>query len=147
MDRMELTRTIAAPIDRVFNAVADISQFSKALPHIVKVEFLSAQKSGLGARFRETRLMKGKEYENELEVTEYVANQRVRLVADTHGTVWDTLFTVKSAGDKTVLTMTMDTRSKKVISALMVFLISGMVKKAIAKDLELVKAYCEQASL
>ena len=35
MSRMILTRTIDAPVDLVFQAVADIRQFSQALPHIV----------------------------------------------------------------------------------------------------------------
>jgi hypothetical protein len=38
--------------------VADITEFSRALPHIVKVD-------------------------------EFVPNEKVRMVANTHGTVWD----------------------------------------------------------
>ena len=41
MPRMTVTRTIDAPVDLVFNTVADISQFSQAIPHIVNVEFLT----------------------------------------------------------------------------------------------------------
>src|SRR6185295_361887 len=89
--RLVVMRTIDAPIDVVFRTVADITQFSRALPHIVKVEFLSDARLGAGTRFRETRLMKGKENVTELEVTEYVENDRVRLVADNHGVVWDSV--------------------------------------------------------
>ena len=97
MSRITVTRTIDAPLDVVFRTVADIRQFSKALPRIVKFEFLSEVKSGVGTRFRETRLMKGKEATTELEVTEFIENDRIRLVADDHhGTVWDTLFAVKA---------------------------------------------------
>jgi hypothetical protein len=98
MTRTTVTRFIHAPIDRVFNTVADIRLFSQAIPHIVNVEFLSDAKSGVDTRFRETRVMKGKKVTTELEVTEYVENSHVRLVADSHGTVWDSLFTVNPNG-------------------------------------------------
>jgi uncharacterized protein YndB with AHSA1/START domain len=94
MPRTVITRDIGAPREKVFRAVADIGQFSQAIPQIVRVELLSDVTSGLGARFRETRLMNGKEIPTELTVTEYVANERIRLVAESHETVWDSLFVV-----------------------------------------------------
>ena len=96
MTRTTIIRLIDAPLDKVFKTVSDISQFSQAIPHIMKIEYLSDKKNGVGTRFRETRLMKGKEAVTELEVTEYIENERVRFVADSHGTVWDTVFTVKA---------------------------------------------------
>jgi ribosome-associated toxin RatA of RatAB toxin-antitoxin module len=57
MSFSSVTRTIDAPIDVVFATVSDINNFSKAVPHITKVEFLSEQKTGVGARFEETREM------------------------------------------------------------------------------------------
>lgn len=144
MSRMIVTRTIKAPVEVVFKTVSDINHFSKAVPHIVKVEFLSNVKSGLGTRFRETRLMKGKEATTELEVTEFVVNDRVRLVAESNGTVWDSLFVVKPESGQTLLTMTMDAKTDKLISKIINFLISGMVKKTVEKDMDAVKAFCEK---
>jgi carbon monoxide dehydrogenase subunit G len=139
-----VTRTITAPIDRVFETVADIKQFSQAVPQIVKVEFLSAQQSGVGTRFRETRLMKGKETATELEVTELVKNDHIRLVADTHGTVWDSIFQVKRAGDATALTLTMHARPAGLLPRVMMLLIRGMVQRALEADMDSVKQYCER---
>ncbi len=82
MSRMTIKRTIHAPVDLVFRTVSDINNFSKAIPHIVSAEILSDTKSGVGTRFRETRLMNGKEATTELEVTEFVDNDRVRIVAE-----------------------------------------------------------------
>jgi len=67
--RLIVVRTIDAPMEIVFRTVADITQFSRALPHIVTVEFLSASRVGVGTRFRETRMMNGKQNVTELEVT------------------------------------------------------------------------------
>ena len=85
--------------------------------------------------------------ETELEVTEHVQNDRIRLLADDHhGTVWDTLFTVVDADDgSTILTMTMDATSKTWLARIMVFLVAGMVRKAVERDMDGVKAFCEGA--
>lgn len=139
-----VTKAIAAPIDVVFKTVSDINLFSKAVPHIVNVEFLSPAKSGVGTRFRETRLMRGKKAETELEITEFVENNRVRYVADSHGTVWDTVFTVEPDRDYTLLTMTMDAKAKKLLPKIMNRLIRGMVQKAVEQDMDAVKSFCEQ---
>ena len=98
MSRIIVTRTIDAPIDLVFQTVADERRLSQALPHIVKVEFLSDVRAGVGTRFRETRLMNGKEATTELEVTEFVENEHVRLVATT---AWGLLGTLSSRSQRT----------------------------------------------
>ena len=144
MSRTSTSRTINAPIDKVFDTVAHIEQFSQAIPHIETVEFLSENKTGVGARFRETRLMNGRKATTELEVTEYVANERIRIVSDAGGTIWDTLFTVAAKDDRTELTMTMDADAYKLSAKLMNFLIMGMVRKALEQDMDAVKRFCEQ---
>jgi len=138
-----ITKSISAPADVVFATVSDITNFSKAVPHITGVEFLSEHKSGKGARFRETREMRGREHSQILEVTEYVENDRVRMVSDAGGTVWDTLFTVSTDGDVTRLDVEMDARPHKLMARLTTPLIRGMVSKAVAQDIDAVKAYCE----
>ncbi|HVH99764.1 MAG TPA: SRPBCC family protein [Enhygromyxa sp.] len=145
MASIVVTRLISAPVEAVFDAVAHIDRFSQVVPDIVRVEYVSEQKRGVGTRFRETRRMNGKEATVELAVTEYVENDRVRLVADSHGTVWDTLFTVAPSGGGTVLTMTMDAKAHKLLPKLLNPLIKGMVRKGVEQDMDAVKAFCERA--
>ena len=144
MPRTTITRAIDAPVESVFATIADMKNFSKAVPHIVNVVFLSDVHAGSGTRFRETRLMHGKERSTELEVTEYVENERVRMVADTDGTVWDSLFVVSPVEGRTRLDFTMDARPHKLLPKLLVPLMKGLVQKAIEKDMDAVKAYCEK---
>lgn len=99
MTRTRLERTIAAPVSEVFRTVSDIRRYSEAIPDIVNVEMLSEKTSGVGTRFRETRVIKGREASTELEVTEFVEDHRIRLVSDAHGTVRDTVFTVRPGGE------------------------------------------------
>lgn len=97
MSQTRISRTIDAPVDRVFRTVADVREFSAAVPDILGIEFLSETRSGVGTRFRETRRFGKREAATELEVTEYEMGQRVRIVSDAGGTVWDSLFTVRPA--------------------------------------------------
>ncbi len=137
-------RTIDAPSDEVFRTVARIEQFSQAIPHIVKIEFLSDEKSGVGTRFRETRVMKGKAVSTELEITECVDKKLVRIVSDSYGTVWDTVFTVSpTSNGLTELKMVMEARAHKLMARLMNPFVMSAIRSALEADMDAVKAYCE----
>lgn len=88
--------------------------------------------------------MNGKQAETELEVTEFIENQRVRLVADSHGTRWDT---VQAQGELATL-MTMDAKANRLLPKLVnrLIMITGMINKAVASDMDAVKSYCEPKS-
>ena len=136
-------RVIEAPRAAVFQAVSDPIVFQKAASGIKGIEFLSEQHSGPGTRFKETRVMHGKEGTVELEITEHIANDRVRLVSDAGNTIWDTLFQVRDEGDSTVLSMQMDVRPYTFMARIMNRLIRGHVVKGIESDMDAIKAFCE----
>lgn len=144
MTEIAVQRTIDAPLEVVYRTVSDVGHFARAVPHIEKVEFLSEVRSGVGARFRETREIKGREVSTVLEVTEYVENDRIRMVADSHGTVWDSVFTVRPADSGTELALTMEARPYKLLAKLTVPLTTGMMRRALEDDMDSVKAYCER---
>ncbi len=137
-------RTIRASAQSVFDTVTHIDQFAEVVPAIERVEFLSDTRSGVGTRFRESRRMGKRLATTELEVTEYVPPERVRLVSDVGGTLWDSLFTVKPAGEGTVeLHFVMEAKAYRLLAKLMNPLIKGIIRRAIEKDLDAVKAHCE----
>lgn len=143
MKPVQISRTIAAPLDLVFQTVSDVRNFRDAVPHIKHVEFLSDQQFGTGTRFRETRLMNGREHTVELEVAEYIDNQRVRMISDAGGTIWDTVFTVAQVSDNVTLEMTMDIKPHTLVARVMTPLIRRMVVKGVETDMDAVKAFCE----
>ena len=145
MSRTTVRRTIDAPVDFVFRTVAEIDNFSKAIPHIVNVEFLSDARNGVGSRFRETRLMMGREASTVLEVTEYVENERVRLVSDEGGTIWDSVFTVTSVDDGTELTLVMDAAPYTFKSKILTPIMKLVIRMGLVKDMDAVKEYCESS--
>jgi len=144
MSTITILRTIDAPKEKVFNTIADIRNFSKAVPDIVKVEFVSDSMTGLGTRFKETRIISGREHTQELEVTEYDENNAIRLVTDSNGTVWDSLFSVSDEHGPTQLTLIMEANAYKFMARIMNPLMKYFIKKAIGKDMDAVKIYCEQ---
>ena len=146
MSRTIVVRTIDAPLERVFETVAHIDNFAKAVPDIVRTELVSDVLSGRGTRFRETRRMGRKETTTELEVTEYVENDRVRIVADAGGTIWDTLFEVAPESGQVRLVMTMDAKPYALVSKLANPILKGFVRRAIESDMDSVKLYCERAT-
>ena len=145
MTRTRVTRTIDAPVSTVFALIADPVNYTKAVPQITKVEFLTDQRAGVGTRFRETREMRGREATTELEVTEYVKDERVRMVSDAGGTIWDSVFTVTPTGDggTTELELVMEARPHRLMARFFVPLTKGIVARAIAGDMDAVKAYLE----
>ena len=144
MANVAVTRSIDAPVDVVFRTVAHVDQFSQAVPGILRVEFLSEVKSGVGARFRETRVMMGREASTELEITEYVENERVRIVSEAGGALWDTVFAVSQDGEGTELKMVMDAQPRTMSARMTVPLVIGTVRKAVEQDLDAIKSFCER---
>ncbi len=145
MTRIVAQRTIDAPAADVFRTVSDIENLPSTNADILHIEFLTESRSGVGTRFRETRRMKSKEMVTELEVTEFDPHaHRVRMVTDSHGTVWDTLFTVVPATSGVTLTIDMDARAHAFIPKMLNPIMKGMFRRGIEKHLDTLKAHCEQ---
>lgn len=138
-----VSTTIAAPIERVFQTLAEVESFQRAIPHVVGIEFLSERRSGVGTRFRETRVVGGREATTELEVVECEPNDHIRMVADSHGTVWDSIFAVREVAEGTELTLTMEARPHQLLAKLTVPMAMAAVRGALESDMEEVKRYCE----
>lgn len=146
MGRIETSRIIDASVERVFDTVAHVEEFRKAVPDIVGIEFVSETKRGVGTRFKETRRMGRRQATVELEVSEYSANDHVRITSDAGGTLWDTTFRVQPMGDgRTRLTMTMNDKAHRLLAKVFVPMIRPMVRRAVERDMDAVKAFCERA--
>lgn len=146
MSQFCVVKKIAASQEVVFHAVSNIDRFAEIIPQIAKVQFLSEQQVGVGTKFLETRNMNGRMATVELEVTEYQSPERCRIVSDTNGCVWDTLFSVTRIDDTTQLEMTMDARPYRLMARIMNLLIRPMITKAIESDMEYVRQHCESIS-
>ncbi len=137
-------RIIEAPIDEVFHAIADAASLACALPHVVSVEFLTPQRSGVGTRFRETREWKGRVASMVLEIVECVDAERLRLRADARGTTWDSSFAVEEVGPRTRLVYQLRGQATHWLPRLVNPWLRRGLARAVEADLDAVKAWCER---
>ena len=129
---------IAAPADEVFTIVSEPHRQAEYVPAVQSVEYLGSEGfDGLGTRIRETRAQGGSTLVTELEVVEYDREARhARMVADTHGTIWDTRMSVVPEGDGCVLEMAMDARGSTWSKRLLNRLMRGFFRRGIREHLE-----------
>lgn len=144
MGRTTVVRTVDAPLELVFDKATNIETLPEVVPDVLEVSFLSSSRKGVGTRFRQTRAMGRRTSVTELEVTEYVLNERARMVADQGGTIWDTVYSTRPMGDGSIeLKVVMDANAYKTLPKLLNPLIGGFVRKAINADMDAIKASCE----
>ena len=137
------TRTIQATADKVFRVLADIESYPSVLPSVKKVEFLGEQRQGAGTRFREIRFASGRDGTSDVEVTEYVEGERIRLVDEHLGSSWDTTYSLADEGGSTRLTMAVQVEPHKLMAKLTMALSMSGYRKNMEQHLDAVKAYCE----
>ena len=144
MGQITSRRSIAASPQVVFDAIAHPENLTEVNPNIIDVTFVSEQRSGVGTRFSETRKMGKTEATTELEYTEFVPPERVRIVADSGGAIWDTVMTVAPGEDGgSVLTMVMEDRPYKLSAKMIIPVMRKAIAKHLEEDMDRVKVFCE----
>ena len=137
-----VSRSVEAPVDKVFRAVADIEAYTDVFPSVTKIEFVGEQRSGVGTRFRETRLGSGRDGTSEVEVTEFVNGDHLRLQDEALGSAWDTTYSVKDEGGSTLLTMAVQAEPKKLMAKLTMALGMSGYRANMEKHLDAIQAHC-----
>ena len=140
---MTCTETIDAPRAAVFARSTNISG-------ITRIERVTEGPFGVGTRFRETRVMMGKEATEEFEVTEVVQDEHYTMAAESCGTKYLSTFRFADApGGGTAVTLefegTPQTMIAKVMGAAMGPMMKKMMRKAIAQDMADLRAAGERA--
>lgn len=148
---LTLTESFAVPPERVFDALAHPEETGKWMPNIVRIERLTEGPLRVGAQFRETRKMFGKESTEFFEVTALEPGRTLELFFDgTKGTSGRGRFVFRydlaAAATGSTLTLSGTIDGMGVMGAILGRLVLGpMMRKALAKDLTALKAYVERA--
>ena len=146
MAQFTLTKRIAAPPAAVFAVVADVERLPSRIPEIKSVELLTPGPVGVGTKIKETRVMFGKEASETFEVVEFDPGRRLTLVAVSCGAEYRCEHRFVPDAGGTVLELAIRTRALTLFAKLMTplgWLMAGMMKKAIAKDLDAVARAAE----
>jgi hypothetical protein len=146
MADIHITTQVDAPPDVVFDVAADLANAADHIDGITKIEMLTDGPIGVGMKFRETRVMFGREHTEEMEVTAFNRPTSYTVEATSCGCHFASTFrfTPKDGGTEMVL----DTKSKplslfaKIMSPLS-GLMMGAMKKAMEQDMFGVKQVAE----
>ena len=149
MDPIIVSNHVDAPLEMVWEVVADIENAADRIQAIVKLEVLTDGPVGQGTRFRETRIMFKKEATEEMEITVWDPPNSYTTEADGCGCHYTTMITCEGDGDGTTVTMSMSivplTTFGKIMGALMGWMMRGAGVKAFAKDLDDLKIFVESS--
>ena len=117
---------------------------------MISTEFLTEQRSGVGTRFRETRIMMKREATETMEITAFQPPQGYTLEANSCGCHYTTTISLSEAGPgQTRITMNFSGVPKTFAAKLMIplgWLFRGTMKKYVLKDLQDIKTYIESRS-
>ncbi|MEM1329374.1 MAG: SRPBCC family protein [Planctomycetota bacterium] len=143
---MAVETRIEAPVDRVFAMSCDFENAVNVIEAIKKVEMLTDGPVRVGTRFRETRVMFGRETTEEMEVTALTPGKSYEISADSCGCDLTCLVWFQPDGDATRLGFDMRSKPRtlaaKVMSPLGA-LMAGSMRKALLSDLESIKRAAE----
>jgi hypothetical protein len=139
---------IGAPIDRVFAIMTNFAHAPNVIQGITKVEVLSAGPVGVGTRFKETRVMFGRDATETMEVTAFDAPRSYTLTALSCGVEFKSAFLFEPDGAGTKVTLSLQGKPRtllaRILSPISRMLMGPMMKKCIVKDMEDVKRAAER---
>jgi carbon monoxide dehydrogenase subunit G len=141
-----VTQRVEAPIEKTFAVYSDVTNAAGRIKGIRKIELLTPGPVGVGTKFRETRIMFGKEATETMEFSVYEPNRRYDLTADSCGALYRTEFRFEPDGTGTRVTATFGVEARSFVAKLfkpLAWLMRGMMKKCLQQDMDDLKAAAE----
>lgn len=149
MSTLTLTKHINAAPEKVFAVSTDLGSYPTMVPAITRVEVLTPGPVGNGTRFRETRLMFGKEATETMEFSDLRPAKGYTIGCTSCGVRYTTRFTFRPTSGGTELAMDIDCTPvslfAKVMSPITGFMMRGAMKKMLDADLDCIKKAAERA--
>lgn len=141
MKTLKVARTTQATPAQLWNAITDLDRWADRISGITDVTRLDDGTGfGVGTRWRETRIMFGKETTEEMEVTAIDEGRSYTVEAGSRGADYTSVWAVEPRGDETELSMTFSGEPTSLIAKLMAMtlgkLFEGATRKAMEKDFD-----------
>lgn len=146
MATFEYSTAVAAPKAQVFELFTDLSRAAERIKAIKRIEMLTPGPLRVGSRFRETRMMFGKEATEEFEVTELEPATRYAVNCVSCGVRVDMRFDFRSQASGTLIVMNANTQPLTWFAKLMSPMAGMMLKqcaKALETDVADLRKHCE----
>lgn len=137
--QINVSEKISAPRERVWKLITDADRWEEVISGIVDVEILERPVSGnVGLRWRETRMLFGKEAIETMTISAEEPGQWYEVLADNHGTAYRTRVSVDGSNGQTTLSMQFTATPLTLPARLMSglgYLFRGQVRKMLQQDL------------
>ncbi len=146
MPSVTVEQEINAPLETVFNQMTNIGNWTELVSGITSIEQLTDGPFQAGTRWKETRIMFGKEATEEMEVTKFHPNKGYTIEANSCGALYSTEFSFHETATGTVAKMEMQVKPVTMAAKLMSpvgWMMSGVLKKCLTKDLTDIKQSIE----
>lgn len=145
MAGFSLTKRVTGRPEDVFALYADLRNAADRISGITKLEVLTDGPVGVGTRFRETRVMMGREATEEMEVTAFDPPRSYTVECHSHGTHYLSTFSFAEADSgQTDVTVRFDATPQSLFAKLLsplAGLMMGTVKKCTQGDLDDLAAF------
>ena len=145
--QISVATTVDASPERVFAVATAIPRWPEVIRGIGRVEILTPGAVAMGTRFRETRVMYGREATEEMTVAELDPPKSFVLTAENHGTRYRAEHTFVPDGRGTRLTMTFSGKPVTLLARLFMplgLLMAGSLKRTLEADLADLKRAAER---
>ena len=146
---VETQETINGSKAAIWAVITKIENSSEIISGIEKIEVVEKPANGLvGLKWRETRILFGKSATVEKWITDAVENEFYKTRAEDGGFIFVTTMSISESKGGTTLTSSHDslpqTIAARFMSIPMRLFFKGVIKKALLKDLNDIKAKVEQ---
>ncbi|MEM6396309.1 MAG: SRPBCC family protein [Bacteroidota bacterium] len=149
---MQLSSSIQIDASRqaIWDTITDWEGLADRISGIQSVEILEQPENTLiGFKWKETRVMFGKEATETMWITEASAPNYYEVGAASHGSEYETTFRISGDSQPYELEMhfkgTPQTTGAKIMNTLLGWMFKGATKKALHQDLEDIKAHLEKS--
>ena len=145
---VEVHLSISASKSAIWAVMTDIANAAKIIRGIEKIEILEKPAGGLvGLKWRETRMLFGKAASVDKWITDAVENESYTTRAEEGGFVFLTTMRIAEGSGGMTLTSSHETKPQGFIARLKglpMILFKGVIKRAIAQDLNDIKTAVEK---
>ncbi|MBM3451405.1 MAG: SRPBCC family protein [Armatimonadetes bacterium] len=140
---------ISAPAARIFDLVTDFARYPEIFRAIRGVDVLTNGPLDVGTRFRETRVLFGREASEEMIVTRLIRPRELALESLIHGVRYRSRLTFSADDPETVVTLAFEAAPKTPLAKTLGFLGGPMIaatRRAGVEDLAALKKAAEASS-
>ena len=143
MTGFNMSEWIACPPKEVFDFIAASENAPKIVQSVTSMVKLTEGPPRVGTRYRETRLMNGKEQQAELEIVEFEPTRKYAMQNVTSGIETVYRYNIQPERDGTHIDLVCEVKAKG-IKKLMLPLVASILKKEDGDHLQRVKKILEE---